>query len=75
MGEDAAGAGVPGACRDGAPMGVPATTTLGPAGIAESSLSFKKFSVSGSEGEVDISENGNKDSSNTIWREMMIRLE
>jgi hypothetical protein len=56
-------------------VGVPATTALGPASIAELSPSFKKLRVSGSEGEVNISKKGNKDSSNTTWREMMIWLE
>jgi hypothetical protein len=36
-------------------------------GIAGSSSSFKKAKVLGSEGEVDISEKGNTDSSNTTW--------
>jgi len=60
---------------EGAPGGVPATTALGPMGIMEESSSSKKLRVAGSEGEVDISEKGNKDSSNTTWREMMILLE
>jgi hypothetical protein len=51
---------------DGAAPGeVPATTTLGPMGIVEESSSSKKLRVAGSEGDVDISEKGNKDSSNT----------
>jgi len=44
---------------------VPATTALGPKGIVEVSSSFKKSRVAGSEGDVDISEKGNRDSSNT----------
>lgn len=43
---------------------VPATTTLGRIGIVEGSSSFKKSRVAGSEGDVDISEKGNRDSSN-----------
>jgi len=41
----------------------------------EESSSFKKSRVAGSEGEVDISEKGNKDSSNTTQQEMIILLE
>jgi hypothetical protein len=48
-----------------APGEVPATTTLGPMGIVEESSSSKKLRVAGSKGDVDISEKGNKDSSNT----------
>jgi hypothetical protein len=59
----------------GVPEEVPAATVLNLGGIAGSSSSFKKAKVLGSEGEVDISEKGNTDSSNTTWREMIIRLE
>jgi hypothetical protein len=51
------------------PEEVPAATVLDLGGIASSSSSssFKKAKVLGSEGEVDISEKGNTDSSNTTW--------
>lgn len=68
-----AGGGEPGGV--GARGGVPATTERGPMGIVEKSSSLKKSRVAGSEGEVDITEKGNMDSSNTTCREMIIRLE
>lgn len=78
MGEWATGMGVDAAGASATTLGaggVLATTVLGPMGIVEMSSSFKKSKVVGSEGEVDISEKGNEDSSNTTWWEMMIRLE